>query len=81
MNNPPKDLILKKLDFREWQDRATGMMRKSPTLVPTYYHLKLDCVRRRFPYARLNEMLLYPEIDENLTEQHKEKLRAFGIDC
>ena len=80
MNTPPNDLILKKLDFREWFDKQRGDIRKSSSLVPTYYHLRLDCLRRRYPYTQLNNILLYHEVEDELTDEHKNKLRTFGLE-
>ena len=42
MNVPPRDLVLKKMDVREWFDKTTGEKKQTFCLVPTYYHLKLD---------------------------------------
>ena len=74
MNTPPNDLILKKLDFREWFEKQWGEIRKSSSLVPTYYHLRLDCLRRRYPYTQLNNILMYHEVEDELTHEHKNKL-------
>ena len=79
MNDPPRDLILKKLDFREWVDKNSGEMRRSQSLVPTYYHLKIDCVRMRYPITQIKDILLYDEMKEQLSEEHLTKLRKFGL--
>ncbi|XP_071490395.1 uncharacterized protein [Diadema antillarum] len=79
MNLPPRDLILRKLDFREWVDKNTGEMKRSQSLVPTYYHMKMDCVRRRYPITEIKDILLYDEVKEQLCEEHLTKLRNFGL--
>ena len=79
MDVPPRDLILRKLDFREWVDKNSGELRRSQCLVPTYYHLKLDCVRMRYPVCQIKDILLHDEVKDQLTEQHMRKLMHFGI--
>ena len=79
MNKVPKDLVFKKLDFREWCDRTTGERRRSKTLVPTYYHLKMDCIRRNYPNTEIEDILVYKEVADSLEESHIAKLRDFGI--
>lgn len=65
MNDPPRDLILRKLDFKELKDKNSGEIRRSQSLVPTYYHLKIDCVRMRYPISQIMDILLYDEMDYN----------------
>ena len=79
MNVPPRDLILRKLDFREWVDKNSGEMRRSQSLVPTYYHLKMDCVRIKYPITQINDILLHDEVKEQLCAEHMNKIRDFGL--
>ncbi|XP_030850278.1 uncharacterized protein LOC105442659 [Strongylocentrotus purpuratus] len=80
LNFPPHDLILKKMDIREWFDKTSGEKKQTFGLVPTYYHLKLNCVRIRYPYTELKDILVYQEIQQQLTAEHIAILRDFGID-
>ena len=79
MNVPPKDLILCKMDLKEWIDINTGELKKSTHLVPTYYHLSMDCVRITYPVAQIHDILLHGEVRQQLTEQHLMRLEEFGI--
>ena len=60
-NNPPNDILLQKLDYREWTDKVTKERRKSQALVPTY-HLRMDCVRRKYPQTQIKDIVLYDEV-------------------
>ena len=77
MEKPPHDLILKRFDYREYRNRTTGELVKSYRLENTYYHLDMSCVRRRYPYTQVDDILVYKEFE--LTDAHTEKLRKFGI--
>ncbi|XP_071506806.1 uncharacterized protein [Diadema antillarum] len=77
---PPYDLVFKKLDIQEWFDRRTGEIKQTNGLVPTYYHFKLDCLRCRYPYTELRDIIVFEEIQKQLTADHKSILREFGID-
>nr|XP_054759535.1 uncharacterized protein LOC129265580 [Lytechinus pictus] len=79
MCNVPHDIVLKKLDYREWIDPVSGQQQRSRTLVPTYYHLNMDCVRRNFPFTEINDILIHNEVAHMLDDRHKEKLNKFGI--
>ena len=79
MNVPPRDLILRKMDLREWVDRNTGELKRSTHLVPTYYHLSIDCVRITYPVTQIRDILLHGEVKRQLTEQHLRRLEQCGI--
>jgi hypothetical protein len=78
-DTPPNDIILKRLDYREWYDKQTGETKVTNTMVGTYYHLRMDCIRRREPTVQTKDIIMHDEIYEQLTPCHLQKLQMFGI--
>ena len=62
-----------------WFDAANGTQKRLSHLVPTYYHLRLDCLRRRYPHTQLKDIILYDEMRDQLSPDHVKKARRFGI--
>ncbi|XP_034030069.1 uncharacterized protein LOC117513931 [Thalassophryne amazonica] len=78
-DRPPNDLLLKHFDYREWTDKDTKQMMKSKTLQATYFHLNIDCVRRRYPQTEIKDITVYNEVKDQLSPLHIRKLQSFGI--
>lgn len=74
---PPHDAILKKQDFREYQ--RDGLWYRTPTMVNTYYHLNVNCLRRKFPGTEVREIILYDDVRQNLLDAHIAILHQFGV--
>lgn len=73
----PHDLILKKLDFKEYP--KDGLWYRASTMAATYYHLNMNCVRRTFPLTEVQDILLYTEVAKSLSPGHVRVLQNFGI--
>ena len=75
---PPHDLILKKHDFKEFPARE-GLWKRSNTLVNTYYHLNLGCLRKNFPLTEAKDIVFYEDIKTSLTPGHINLLCRLGF--
>lgn len=73
----PHDIILKKLDFKEYTQN--GIWHRSNTLANSYYHLKIDCVRRNFPQTQIKDIIIHDEIMANVDPGHINLLHKFGF--
>jgi len=78
MRKNPKNLILKKMDYRQYTD-SNGTRRRSTVLQNTYYHLNLDCVRRQYPMTELSQIVVHEEIKARMTTQHFNHATKFGL--
>ena len=71
----PNDLIMKKQDFKEYKHK--GEWHRQNKLVNTYYDLDMACVRKKFPFTQISDIIVYK--DNCFKPSHVEKLHNFGI--
>lgn len=76
----PNDIILKKLDFKEYPlPNGSGVWCRSNNLVNNYYHFNTDCIGRRFPKAEIQDILIYEDIKATLSPAHINVLHKVGL--
>jgi hypothetical protein len=51
----------------------------SASLQNTYFHLNVDCARRKNPQFEFRDILIHNEIKHNLSPEHKLLLDSLGI--
>ncbi|KAK3085112.1 hypothetical protein FSP39_024577 [Pinctada imbricata] len=79
--HPPHDLILKRYDHRVYNSPKSKTMRKTKTLQNTYFHLNVDCVRKKHPQFEFStDVILHEEIKHQLSSQHVQLLESLGLD-
>lgn len=71
----PNDLILKKMDFREY--KKDGMWYRQTFPCHTYYDLSMACVRLKYPSVQLSSIVILD--DTPLTRAHVTRLHNIGI--
>ena len=74
----PNDLILKHFCHRKYKDKK-GNMKISKEPQAAYFHLKLDCTRKLSPCMELSDIILHEEIRSNLSDDHINLLKNFGL--
>ena len=74
----PNNVILKRLDRREFMD-TDGKRRQSTQLQNTYYHLNLDCVQRNCPWAEPSHIVVHEEDRDKLTVLQKSYAERCGF--
>ena len=86
MKKVPENIILKELDFREYTDK-NGTTTRSTLLQNTFYHLNLDCIRRKYPmrsrptssYTELSRIIIHEEIRDEMTKEHAQNTNKFEM--
>jgi hypothetical protein len=74
---PPYDLVIMSRMNREFCDPATGMSRSREGNV--YFHLHLDCLRRKQPYFNPQMVVVPREVHQHLRPEHMCLLQQFGV--
>ena len=75
--NPPHDVILKSFENREYISPKSKVKNQTCHKQNAYYHLNTDCVRKRHPRFEKNHIIVNQEIQDQLTDGHRNVLRQF----
>lgn len=73
---PPYDLVIMSRMNREFRDPVTGVFRSKEGNV--YFHLHLDCLRRKQPYFNPQMAVIPRELFQHLRPEHVSLLQQFG---
>ena len=73
---PPYDLVIISRMNREFRDPVTGVLRSKEGNV--YFHLHLDCLRRKQPYFNPDMAVVPRELFQHLRPEHFCLLQQFG---
>lgn len=76
---PPHDIILKTYDYRQYVSPKSKTQKRTVNMQNAYFHLNVDCVRRRYPNFELEHIIIHNEISQQLTDGHKEVLNRQNI--
>jgi hypothetical protein len=71
--NAPNDLVLKRYDHRMYLSPRSKIPQHSASLQNTYFHLNVDCARKKNPQFEFRDILIHNEIKQNLSPEHKLK--------
>lgn len=74
----PNDMILQYYCHRTFRDKQ-GNIRQSKNLQAAYFHLNLDCVRRVVPRMELSDIIINTDVEQRLTDGHKNVLMKIGL--
>jgi hypothetical protein len=77
--NAPNDLVLKIYDHRIYLSPRSKIPKHSASLQNTYFHLNVDCARKKYPQFEFRDILIHNEIKQNLSPEHKLLLDSLGI--
>ena len=77
--NAPNDIVLKTYDHRIYLSPRSKIPKHSASLQNTYFHLNVDCARRKNPQFEFRDILIHNEIKHNLSPEHKLLLDSLGI--
>lgn len=76
---PPNDLVLKRFDHRVYVSPRSKVQKKTQNLQSTYYHLNVNCARRKCPRFSMKDVIIQDEVQEQLTEAHKRVLKNLNV--
>ena len=77
--NPPYDLLVARLEKRQFQDQS-GALKTPSRASAAHYHARLACVRAGDPGFIANSLVILADIAMVLTAQHQELLLVeFGL--
>ena len=65
--NAPNDLVLKIYDHRIYLSPRSKIPEHSASLQNTYFHLNVDCARKKNPQFEFRNILIHNEIKQNLS--------------
>ena len=74
--NPPHDLTITSKMQRSFTDPATGEVKSR--LGNDYFHLSLDCIRRKQPYFMAQIATIPSNVAQHLKGEHLSLLRSLG---
>lgn len=74
----PHDLILKHFCHRQYRNKD-GIEVVSPLSQAAYFHLNLDCVRKKESNMEQEDIIVHNEVRQQLTDKHKQLLARFGL--
>ncbi len=69
MFNPPNDLVIRRLDFRQYMKE--GQLITNAVAQNTYYHLSVACVQRRFPKFSSDLVTVNKDLESRFLPEHK----------
>ncbi|CAC5383195.1 unnamed protein product [Mytilus coruscus] len=77
--NVPNDLVLKRYDHRMYLSPRSKILKQSVSLQNTYFHLNVDCARKKDPQFEFKDVLIHNEIKQSLSDEHLLLLESLGI--
>jgi hypothetical protein len=70
----PDDLIVVCRDFRQYRDRVTGQLAKSPAPQNVHFHLRRQCIVTRYPRFHSGLLVISREFQASLHQDHRNSL-------
>ena len=72
-------VVLKRYDHRIYLSPRSKIPKHSASLQNTYFHLNVDCARKKNPQFEFRNIVIHNEIKQNLSPEHKLLLDSLGI--
>jgi len=79
-SKPPRDVIIRRFMNRRYEDKKTGIVKKSSKVSATYFHLNMNCVRKVTPCVNIKDLFVHDEVWPHLTGERVSILQKFGLE-
>ena len=76
---PPHDVIMKSFENKEYISPKRKVKKQTCHKQNAYYRLNTDCVRKRHPRFKKNQIIVHLEIQDQLIDGHRKVLRQFNL--
>jgi hypothetical protein len=73
------EMLLKSFCKRPYIDRNTHLQVISPTIQSVYFHMKLDCVRKKNALMEPTDIIVHQEVLHGLSKRNRNDLAKLGV--